>query len=231
MPAYAGRWRVLVPLAALGRNIAGDHGPAGSGNGTNAAGAAATGNGGGEGGLLRPALVEVEHDPIARGALVDTAEHVARIVGGDIGVVESGLNPALYVVSELVRGVGRALTLRHAVAAELGITAEIVTDVDYERRRSGRLDWAKVVGESAARRLSSPVTKDLGGVIAALNRIPRGTMLRAMTAFAADFNCADPLFRIITAPIPAGHDIAGVRRLLQAHTGQPFDVLDREQLS
>jgi hypothetical protein len=46
-----------------------------------------------------------------------------------------------------------------------------------------------------------------------------------MTCMVADFNCMEPLFRLMTTPVPADGDRAELQRLLARYTGHQFATL------
>lgn len=240
MPSYAGVWRVLVPLAEFGRgDVPAIGAPAHGGNGADgdvsngshplhdANGATVLFDDGDAGDSTARestfAGASMDSD------LMERANQLSELFQGDVGVIDSGINPALYVVSHPIKGTTRALKLRREIEERLGVTSELMPNVDYQRRRSQRPDWAKIVGDTAAQRLASAPTRNLGDVLTALARIPDGTMLRAMTGIASDFNCEDQLFRMVTAPIRDTKGLRGVKRMLERYTDERFEILAEER--
>jgi GT2 family glycosyltransferase len=236
LPAYVGVWRLLVPLLELAHR---------GGSGIDDVDPSApellappAPNGSEDGDLpsiargdearafrathraLAPSRVSVK----SKDRFVQPAEELARMLDGDIGVVDCGFNPLLFFVSEPIKGIGRALKLQKQVEERLDLGIDLITDVEYERRRTKRFDWTSLTKESRADRLVSKPMK-LDPALAALAKLPGNTALRAMTAIVADFNCTEQLFHLVTGPIATPEDSGRVRRLLEKQTGESFRTL------
>jgi hypothetical protein len=152
------------------------------------------------------------------------------MVEGDVGVIDSGVNPALYFVSERIKGRKRALETRRALERRFDLEVEVLPDVEYERRRTARFDWSRLAGEAAAIRLVSGPIGDLDKALAALSKLPPSSALRAMTAVLADFNCTERRFHLVTAPVSLREGPARVRRVLEARTGESFRQFGTDEL-
>ncbi len=170
----------------------------------------------------RQALIESTADR----SLQDRAARLAGLLKGDVGVIDCGIDPGFFFISEPIKGAAKALQIRHSVEGEFAVPVEMVPDVEYRRRHMTRFDWNQLAAEEHASRLLSRPTKDLSRVLSALARLPGNTMLRAMTSVLADFNCEDQLYRLVTVPIPGPEKQAAVRRVLEDFTGEAFDALN-----
>ncbi len=233
LPGYVGIWRLLVPLSQLNRPKPPER------NGAllqpspvapwrreedepAPLGIPLAANDGAVGisiDTIRPAGL-----PESSADIVDVARTLEGIVTGDVGVVDCGVNPTLFFVSDRVKGIRRALKLKAAVEEQLDLVVEVVTDVEYERRRSTRFDWSVLAKQSKeARLLSAPMALD--AALAALTRLPANTALRAMTAMLADFNCTEQLFHLVTAPLKLEDGPARIRRILERQTGETFQMV------
>ncbi|MHA1549623.1 MAG: glycosyltransferase [Alphaproteobacteria bacterium] len=230
MPRYAGVWRLLIPLAEIGQpEVDGHKSPAvkaamngtqreTGGNPDSPLGAQV------EGADDLPTLLPLGATGDVPPTQIERAGLICDLVKGDIGTLDAGISPDLFVVSAPVKGAGKVLEMRREVEQLHGIAAQLIPDAEYRRRCSTRFDWDKL-SDTASRRLLSRPTKDLGDALGALARIPEGTMLRAMTSLVADFNCEDQLFQLVTAPIPNEKTLIGTRRTLEVQTGESFQTI------
>ncbi len=208
IPAYVGVWRLLLPLAELGRQ-----------------GAAA---------LQAMAPAERMSDvsgtapdvvpDLPPATLMAVAEELAGMLKGDVEVVDGGINPGLFFVSDRIKGARKALKLKQAVEERFEVNVTVTPDVDYDRRRMTRFDWAKLAKESKTERLISEPMEEIGDALAALSRLPSNTALRAMTSIVADFNCTKQRFHLVTTPIKTVEGSKGVKRLLEKQTGATFST-------
>jgi glycosyltransferase involved in cell wall biosynthesis len=240
LPGYVGVWRLLVPLGELGKRHRRIAAPVLPGNGANgaegppakAAPPGANGRWTGLNGRRAAAdLPRAAAVPAARAsAVLEEAAELARMVEGDVGVIDSGVNPALYFVSERIKGRKRALETRRALERRFDLEVEVLPDVEYERRRTARFDWSRLAGEAAAIRLVSGPIGDLDKALAALSKLPPSSALRAMTAVLADFNCTERRFHLVTAPVSLREGPARVRRVLEARTGESFRQFGTDEL-
>lgn len=230
IPGYCGVWRLLVPLSALGRatrkrsaeqNIA--FLPDESHVQVQKLDDAVPRHPAGNGATPRSGLR-------SQAELTIRAEELTRLVDGDVGVVDSGIDPGLYYVSGPIRGAAKALKARGAVEERFDIEVEMLPDVEYQQRRTKRFDWSKVPGEARPTMLVSRPIKELDRAVAALARVPDNTALRAMTRIVADFNCTNQLYRLVTTPIRTSEGPARVRKMLERQTGERFQTLSEADL-
>ena len=230
LPGYIGVWRLLVPLADLGRS---SQGPALAAIAVAARAAVDRGGpssheaGGLEGGgdLLRTLPIPGGGLITSPARLMERAQELAAMIEGDVGVVDSGIDPGLYFVSEPIKGAGRALKYRRALEERFDVVVEFIPDIEYQRRRSTRFDWSSFAKDEQAVRLVSRPIRKLDEALIALARLPGDTVLRAMTAMLVDFNCTDQLFHLVTAPIQTRQGPRVVKRMLEQQTGATFQIV------
>ncbi len=229
LPGYSGVWRLLVPLGELGQTKpaggtrAGDDARLGAGPGT-----ALIEDREGVGAEIIPMEPAFQSQFTSSTSIAERANQLADLMGGDVGVVDCRIDPCLFYISRPIKGVSKAMKLRRVAEERLDVGVEIMADVEYRERRRARFDWAKLAHEGAERLVSRP-RKDLGHVLAALNQLQAGTMLRAMTSVLADFNCTDQLYHLVTVPIPGSARLGDIKRLLERQTGERFEVLAHGQ--
>jgi hypothetical protein len=236
LPGYIGVWRLLVPLSGLGgsRRRAPEDSPATTRDPE--AINAAVGSVNGYNGLDhkhdnadRPSLMLADGHQIKTPAeLIARAGELAGLINGDVGTLDSGIDPILYFISAPIKGAKRALKLRHSLEQRFDLTVEFMPDVEYERRRSTRFDWSRLASEPKAVRLVSDPINTIGEAMAALARLPGNTVLGAMTTMLVDFNCADQLFHLVTAPLHPRHEPRRVKRTIEKQTGASFEIVRAE---
>ena len=218
IPGYSGQWRLIVPLSKLGRPAS-------------------------------PVLTEIPTEPVppaANDALAITlpgaegsrtpqnlmlrAQELAELVEGDVGAVDSGIDPQLYYVSNVIKGAKKALGLKQRIEDDLDLPVEMLPDVEYQRRRMTRFDWSRLSKGVHAKRLVSRPIKGLDNALLALARVPNNTALRAMTSILADFNCTDQQYHLVTTPIQAAEGPGAVKKILERQTGERFHAIGEADL-
>ncbi len=132
MPGYTGVWRLLIPVSELARPEVDDLDRHPTGIGADEARPERRRENGSlplvqaEGSDVFVPSPPSEVDATIPPQLVERAGMIGELLKGDVGVVDVGISPDLFVVSGAVKGAARALKMRREVEQRFGIAAELI---------------------------------------------------------------------------------------------------------